>query len=61
MTEEYQDERYCEHCGDYTIHKCRDSGHERDSSGDRAECQICHWYYCGLFGKYMEPFNWEIQ
>lgn len=45
--EYYEDERFCEHCNAYTMHRCCDSGHERDSSNDYKECLICHWYRSG--------------
>jgi hypothetical protein len=53
----YIEERFCHHCGEYHFHKCRDSGHERDSSGDWAECTIYHWVYSGYTGKYEPPIG----
>lgn len=43
----YSEERYCTHCRKETTHRCIDSGHERDSSGDRQECAECGWYVIG--------------
>lgn len=53
------DEHYCDHCEDYTMHKCRYDDHERDSSGDWFVCQICKWEYSGLTGKYEPPFEYD--
>ena len=51
MNEEYyEDERFCYHCKKVTNHKCKDSGHERDSSQDYQECLECKWYSLGLTG-----------
>lgn len=55
MSKIYQDELYCDNCEKYTMHDCHDSGHERDSSGDSAECLECHWKYSGLTGEYSAP------
>lgn len=51
----YKDERFCDHCDADTSHWCRDSTHERDSSGDWRECQVCYWEYSGMTGKYSPP------
>lgn len=51
----YDDEWDCGNCGHYTMHKCKDSQHERDSSGDYRECTVCGWYVCGMSGKYSPP------
>jgi hypothetical protein len=55
--EEYTDERFCENCDTYTSQICRDSGHERDSSGDYEECLVCRWYKSGLTNKRSKPFD----
>jgi len=48
----YVDERWCPFCKKYTYQECKDSGHERDSSGDRADCTICGASYNGYNGHY---------
>ena len=48
----YEDERYCPFCDRDTKQKCKDSDHERDSSGDYAECLICGAVYTGYSGRY---------
>jgi len=58
MTEEYKDERFCKHCNEETLHKCKDDGHERDSSWDYQECLTCGWYALGIDGmKYHSPIQ----
>lgn len=47
MKETYTDKRFCTHCDKYTLHKCYDSGHERDSSNDQEECLECGWIRYG--------------
>lgn len=51
----YQDERYCEHCGRDTPHTCSDTDHERDSSWDYQQCMCCRWYKYGHDCHYTEP------
>lgn len=46
----YEDDRHCKHCDRTTSHNCRDSGHERDSSGDYQECNVCGYWSTGLSG-----------
>jgi hypothetical protein len=53
--ETYEDVRFCKRCDSHTLHNCRDSGHERDSSGDYEECKICRYYRFGMSGKQHEP------
>lgn len=38
---EHGETLFCSHCGIHTPHLCHDSGHERDSSGDRRKCLLC--------------------
>ncbi len=52
---EYSDVRFCWHCNCDTEHLCRDSGHERDSSGDYQECTACRWYETGIVSGYQPP------
>jgi len=54
----YVDERYCEHCQEYTMQKCVDSEHERDSSADWEKCLTCGWEYNGMTGK-REYYDWS--
>ncbi len=49
---EVQDEHFCPNCKRETMHDCRYSTHERDSSADRMTCQVCKWRYSGYTGKY---------
>ena len=56
----YEDEAFCDHCEKYTQHIFHDSGHERDSSGDLRECQVCKWYKYGLTDTYTPPSNESI-
>lgn len=51
----YEDERFCDHCDRYTQHRCKDSGHERDSSWNYQECLMCHWYKYGINDEYQPP------
>ncbi len=37
----YRDDRYCDRCDRETLHDCKDSGHERDSSQDYRKCLVC--------------------
>ena len=53
----YLDECYCDNCKKYTQHDCKDSGHERDSSGDYQECLECNWYSFGMSGEYNPPLK----
>lgn len=53
----YIDERYCGHCDRYTQHTCYDSNHERDSSGDFQQCEVCNWYMSGYTRKYEPPYG----
>ncbi len=46
------DERFCVNCEKYTLHKVRDSQHERDSSSDWQQCLECNLEYFGLTGQY---------
>lgn len=57
MGENYETTRFCDHCDKDTLHKCRDSQHERDSSQDYQECLECGWFMTGYTGKYEPPFN----
>jgi len=57
MAKDYKDERYCDNCDKDTQHTCRDSEHERDSSGDYQECLECGWYALGFTGEYEPPIN----
>lgn len=59
MEKEYVDEKFCEHCQKDTQHKFTDYGHERDSSQDKFECLICHWWGTGYDDEYSEPTNYE--
>lgn len=56
-SEYYEDDRYCTNCDDYTAHKCKDSNHERDSSGDYQECIVCGWYKNGFTDRYHPPYR----
>lgn len=47
IDDHYIDERYCNNCNQETEHRCKDSGHERDSSGDYQECLVCGEYKFG--------------
>ena len=51
----YIDERHCDHCDKDTNHRCKDSGHERDSSGDYQECLVCKWWMTGYRREYNPP------
>lgn len=53
--EKNRDERFCDHCDEYTMHDIIDSTHERDSSSDWRECLVCGWTYNGLDGYYAPP------
>lgn len=57
----YEDERFCHHCKKTTNHKCRDSGHERDSSSDYQECLECHWWQLGImrWDEYHPPLDFQ--
>ena len=44
----YRDEWYCPNCHRNTTHECRDSGHERDSSGDTRTCTECNSTWSGI-------------
>ncbi len=55
-TEYYDDERFCDHCKKDTLHNCRDSTHERDSTDDYQECKDCGWWMTGYDRKYNAPF-----
>lgn len=57
MSDTYEDERWCNHCGKYTNHNCRDSNHERDSSEDYEECKDCGYWMTGFNLKQSPP--WE--
>ncbi len=59
MKEYYEDSRFCEHCNDYTNHKCHDDGHERDSSWDYQECLVCFWYKYGMSTDYSPPIDYD--
>lgn len=52
----YQDDRFCGHCEKDTLHRCFDSGHERDGSNDWQECLTCGWCRFGN-GSYVPPFK----
>lgn len=53
----YQDERHCGHCQADTLHECRDSEHERDSSDDFQRCTVCRWYKTGHSRTYEPPIE----
>lgn len=53
----YLDERLCKHCDTDTKHRCKDSGHERDSSGDYQECLVCKWWMTGYSYEYNPPMG----
>jgi hypothetical protein len=55
MREYYQDERFCDHCDKYTEHTCKDDGHERDSSYDYEECNVCKYYSYGMSSEQSPP------
>lgn len=55
--EYYIDERFCENCDCYRDQRCKDSDHERDSSGDYEECLTCKFYKTGLTNKRSHPFQ----
>ncbi len=55
LPNQYEDERFCEHCEKETPHTCYDSGHERDSSNDYQKCQVCGWWLLGMFTHYLPP------
>ena len=57
----YVDERWCPFCKEYTQQECKDSGHERDSSGYMADCTICGASYNGYTGKYAKGKKKNIQ
>lgn len=58
-SEYYEDTRFCDNCDRYTKHRCKDTGHERDSSWDYQECLVCHWYAMGIDGfRYTKPSGW---
>lgn len=48
LPESYEDMANCPHCHKETRHLFRDSGHERDSSGDYQKCLECHWWAYGM-------------
>lgn len=45
-------ELYCGNCDKDTNQKVYESGHERDSSGDRFECTECGFVKYGLTGEW---------
>ena len=49
--------RSCHHCEMDTLHRCKDSGHERDSSQDYQECKLCGWWKLGMDGEYRAPIE----
>lgn len=57
MSEAYEDEVFCQNCGKETPHRCEDSGHERDSSGDYQECLACGWWLTGYGGVQSPPLQ----
>jgi hypothetical protein len=57
--EEVKDPWHCKHCDAETIHLCRYSGHERDSSRDWRKCLVCEWECFGITGEYEPPTKWE--
>jgi hypothetical protein len=57
----YKDERYCKNCDEFTLHKCIDGVHERDSSDDYQQCLICGWHKYGFMIDPEPPdYNREI-
>lgn len=59
MSDPYKDERHCDHCQADTPHKCQDSNHERDSTGDQQTCLVCGWWRSGFDGKYYPPSKYD--
>lgn len=53
----YKKERFCDHCQKDTTHECKDSDHERDSSGDWQECLVCGWYKTGRSDEYFPGYK----
>ncbi len=53
--EVFEMESFCDHCGKNTPHLIENAGHERDSSWDREECLVCHWWNLGLSGTQLPP------
>lgn len=51
----YTNELWCGHCEKTTLQHVRDSGHERDSSGDSQECLVCRWTRCGMSWRWWPP------
>lgn len=52
---EYLDTAFCLVCEQETEHIFRDSGHERDSSGDFRQCKKCQSFQVG-HGDYVRPY-----
>ena len=52
---EYTDVMWCDICREDTEQLVHDAGHERDSSGDWQECQVCKSYRSGLTGLWRTP------
>lgn len=42
---QYTDVEYCPECGGLTNHLINESTHERDSSGEWKQCQVCDHYH----------------
>jgi len=55
--EGYEDEAFCDHCGQDTRQRFHDSGHERDSSNDWRECLVCHWVKFGYADTFSPPLG----
>ena len=51
----YEEIRECEHCKKETKHQCKDSEHERDSTGDYQECLECFYWKTGYNWDKLEP------
>lgn len=54
---QYRADGFCDHCDKDTLHDYQDSGHERDSSGDKRTCLECKWVWSGYTGEYEPPFE----
>lgn len=55
----HTDETWCPNCKTYTTQNLKWSGHERDSTHDKAICLTCKWEYNGYNGQYEPPYDTE--